>query len=46
MTAEQFYYYLRENAFITKEEWINILQNEDPDILVDYEDEELWAKVT
>lgn len=45
MTDEEFYSLLKESVFITQDEWAAILQNEEHDILIDYEDEKLWATI-
>lgn len=37
MTEEEFYQFIRNNVFISQEEWVRILQNEEHDILIDYD---------
>lgn len=46
MTEEELYEYIQTNTFISRDEWAIILQNEEHDIMVDYEDEKLWAAMT
>ena len=47
MTHEELCDYIQQSRFIDKEEWARILQNEEHDILIDYEQiEEPWTLVS